>query len=432
MKQLLALCLLLVNAISNVQVYVIFNGVIENIGTFSITGSTRLNPQSSQATCNKERVATVKSIVPAMSTPLASIFGSGFLVVVPVLASAVGPYAGVAMAVVALVAFLVGGIVRHNILCAEPVLEKSENQFTVVVERISDLALVAAYVVSVCLYIHILSTFVLVSFELDTDLNKSILTSIVIAVITIIGLFGGLKPLENLERWALYVTILILFLLLIMFGVYDANQFLTQHYFTLPEMPERSAWEIATIVAGTLIVVQGFETTRYLGKYFDSDTRIRAARWSQYFSLSIYVLFVLLALPIVSVLNGNYVDNSLITLAATASVLLPIPLIVAASLSQFSAAVADTIAAAANMREASQQRINARWGYLFIGVSAMALAWTSSTFEIITLASRAFAFYYLLQCLVAFSVCRNHRERTRFVLIALILGFVLVFAVPAS
>ncbi|HED16451.1 MAG TPA: hypothetical protein ENI64_06555, partial [Gammaproteobacteria bacterium] len=364
-----------------------------------------MNPQSSQATCNKERVATVKSIVPAMSTPLASIFGSGFLVVVPVLASAVGPYAGVAMAVVALVAFLVGGIVRHNILCAEPVLEKSENQFTVVVERISDLALVAAYVVSVCLYIHILSTFVLVSFELDTDLNKSILTSIVIAVITIIGLFGGLKPLENLERWALYVTILILFLLLIMFGVYDANQFLTQHYFTLPEMPERSAWEIATIVAGTLIVVQGFETTRYLGKYFDSDTRIRAARWSQYFSLSIYVLFVLLALPIVSVLNGNYVDNSLITLAATASVLLPIPLIVAASLSQFSAAVADTIAAAANMREASQQRINARWGYLFIGVSAMALAWTSSTFEIITLASRAFAFYYLLQCLVAFSVC---------------------------
>ncbi|NOY16140.1 MAG: hypothetical protein GXP23_04240 [Gammaproteobacteria bacterium] len=375
---------------------------------------------------------TISNIRSAMSTPLASIFGSGFLVVVPILASAVGPYAVFAMAVVAIVAFLVGGIVRHNILCAEPVLAKGNKSFTVIVERLSDLALVGAYVVSVCLYIHILSTFVLANFDLDTDRNKSILTSIIIGVITIIGLFGGLKPLEKLERWALYVTILILAVLLIMFGIYDANQFLAQRQFTFPEIPERTAWEIATIVAGTLIVVQGFETTRYLGKYFDSATRIRASRWSQYFSLSVYVLFVALALPIVPALNGNYADNSLIKLAATASLLLPIPLIVAASMSQFSAAVADTLAAAANIQEASHQRVGTRWGYLFVGVSAMLLAWTSSTFEIIALASRAFAFYYLLQCLVAFSVCRNHLERARFVFIAIILSFVLIFAVPAG
>ncbi len=161
-------------------------------------------------------------------------------------------------------------------------------------------------------------------------------------------------------------------------------------------------------------------------------TRIRASRWSQYFSLSVYVLFVALAQPIVAVLKGEYGDNSLITLAATASLLLPIPLIVAASLSQFSAAVADTIAAAANIQEASQKRVGTRLGYLFVGASAMALAWTSSTFEIIALASRAFAFYYLLQCVVAFSVCRNHWERSRFVFIGLILGFVLIFAVPAG
>ena len=367
-----------------------------------------------------------------MSTPLASIFGSGFLVVVPVLASAVGPYAVFAMAVVALVAFFVGSIVRHNILCAEPVLAKGHKPFTVAVERLSDLALVAAYVVSVCLYIHILSSFVLTGFELDSTFNKSLLTTMIIAVITVIGLFGGLKPLEKLERWALYLTLLILAVLLVMFASYDANQYLAQRHFTLPDMPERSAWEIATIVAGTLIIVQGFETTRYLGEHFDSATRIRASRWSQYFSLSIYVLFVALAQPVVAVLNGNYASNSLITLAATVSLLLPLPLIVAASLSQFSAAVADTLAAAANMQEASRQRIGARWGYLFVGVTAMALAWSGSTFEIIALASRAFAFYYLLQCLVAFSVCRNHRERARFVFIGFVLAFVLIFAVPAG
>ena len=389
--------------------------------------------QPDQKACNVETsIVTTRSIIPAMSTPLASIFGSGFLVIVPILASAVGPYAILAMAVVAFVAFLVGSIVRHNILCAEPVLAKGSNLFTVYVERLSDFALVAAYVISVCLYVHILSAFVLASFELDSAFNKSLLTTIIISIITIIGLFGGLKPLEKLERWALYITLAILALLLLLFAVYDVNQFIGQQHFTLPEMPQRSAWDIATIVAGTLIVVQGFETTRYLGKSFDSSTRIRASRWSQYFSLSIYVLFVTLAQPIVPVLNGTYNDNSLITLAATASLLLPLPLIIAASMSQFSAAVADTLAAAANIQEASQQRFDTRWGYLLVGTSAMALAWSSSTFEIIALASRAFAFYYLLQCLVAFSVCNNIRERIHFIFIALILVFVLLFAVPAG
>lgn len=391
------------------------------------------NHQSDKHSCNnQENTTTARKIFPAMSTPLASIFGSGFLVVIPILASAVGPYSILAMLVVAFVAFLVGTIVRHNILCAEPILAKGSNKFTLFVERLSDIALVIAYVISVSLYIHILSSFVLTSFELDSAFNKSLLTSVIIGVITGIGLLGGLKPLENLERWALYITLVILIIMLILFGIYDAKQFMSQGSFTLPKMPERSAWEIATIVAGTLIVVQGFETTRYMGSTFDAVTRIRAARWSQYFSLSIYVIFVALALPIVASLNGKYDDNSLISIAATASWLLPLPLIIAASMSQFSAAVADTLAAAANMQEASQKRIGTRWGYLLVGVAAIALSWTGSTIEIIALASRAFAFYYLLQCLVAFSVCSNTRERIRFAFIAIILSFVLLFAVPAA
>jgi len=391
-----------------------------------------LNQKSNQPTCQLENSSTTRKIVPAMTTPLASIFGSGFLVVVPVLASAVGPFALPTMVVVAVIAFLVGSIVRHNILCAESVLSKGSKRYTSLLERLSGIALVAAYVVSVCLYVHILSAFVLAYFEMDTVFNKSLLTTVIIGAITIVGVLGGLDPLERLERWALYVTLIILIALLIAFAIFDVNQFLAQGKFVLPVMPDRSAWEIATIVAGTLIIVQGFETTRYLGESYDAPTRIRASRWSQYFSLSVYVLFVALAQPIVPALNGDYGDNSLIILAATASLLMPVPLIVAASLSQFSAAVADTVAAAANMKEGSRQRIKLRWGYLLVGVAAMALAWSGSTFEIIALASRAFAFYYLLQCLVALSVCRNRRERLYFVVIALVLGFVMVFAVPAG
>ncbi len=374
----------------------------------------------------------MRKIVPAMSIPLASIFGSGFLVIVPILASSVGPYALLAMLVVAFVAFQAGAVVRHNILCAEPVLAAGRKHITLSLERLSDVALVGAYIVSVCLYIHIMSAFVLGAFGMDSDFNKSLLTTLVIGVITTIGVMGGLKPLEKLESWALYVTLFILTLLLVGFAIYDARGFLDSGAFTLPVMPQRSIWEMLTIVAGTLIVVQGFETTRYLGRSFDTWTRILASRWSQYVSLTVYVVFVALALPVVSSLNGKYTDNSLILMAAEVSVLLVTPLIIAAGLSQFSAAVADTLAAAANMVEVTHNRIKQRWGYLLVGVTAMALAWSNSTFEIISLASRAFALYYLLQCFVAFTVCRNHRERARFILVGLALLFVLVFAVPVG
>ncbi|MDQ7002785.1 MAG: hypothetical protein Q9N02_08895, partial [Ghiorsea sp.] len=229
-----------------------------------------------------------------------------------------------------------------------------------------------------------------------------------------------------------YVTLAILMVLLLGFASYDVNHYLNVGGFTMPQMPDRSPWEMITIVAGTLIVVQGFETTRYLGKEFDSQTRIIASRWSQYLSLTVYVVFVALALPVVVILNGDYAENSLILLAAEVSVLLVAPLIIAAGLSQFSAAVADTLAAAANMVEITAGRVNQRLGYLLVGGLAMALAWSGSTFGIITLASKAFALYYLLQCCVGFSVCKNRVARLRFILVGLALLFVLVFAVPAG
>ena len=379
-----------------------------------------------------DRTDGPRRVVPAMSTPLASIFGSGFLVVVPVLASAVGPYATIAMVVVAFVAHQVGAIVRHNIACAEPVLAAKSKRLTVLAERISDVALIGAYVISVCLYVHILSAFVLAGFGADSAFNKSLMTSVIIGVITVIGMAGGLAPLEKLERWALYLTLILLAILLAGFAIFDVGQILRPGAVSLPEWPGRSPWEVATIIAGTLIIVQGFETTRYLSEQFDADTRIKASRWSQYFSLGVYIAFVALAQPLVASLNGEYGENSLIALAGTASVLLPIPLIIAATLSQFSAAVADILAAAANLREASHGRIAPRWGYLVLGIAAMALAWNGSTFAIIALASRAFAFYYLMQCVVAFSVCRNSAERARFAGIGIILIFVLIFAVPAG
>jgi len=374
-----------------------------------------------------------KKLAVATSTPLASIFGSGFLIIVPILAGAVGKYSVFAMAGVCTLAYAVGSVIRYNINNAEPVLSAGKPPKAILfLERTSDFALILAYVISVTLYLHILSAFVLGGMHADTELNENLLTSAIIFVITVIGIIKGLNMLENLEQWSLFITLLIIVVLIIGFAHFDWIAWNSTSGITLPKALDHTPWEILTIVAGTLIVVQGFETTRYLGNIYDSEIRVRASRLSQIISTTVYIVFVALALPIVNTLNGQYDDNSLIKLAGVASSLLVVPLIVAAALSQFSAAVADTLAASGDMQEVAQGRLKVRWGYLLIGVGAIALTWLANTLEIIALASRAFAFYYMLQCFVAISVSKSSVKRAGMAIVAAALGFITVFAVPAG
>lgn len=399
------------------------------LDTMQLTGyPRRMSERFDSATKDRQTNPTLAATV----TPLASIFGSGFLIIVPILAGSVGPWSVLAMAGVCMLAYLVGEVIRFNIRYAEPVLDQSPSEWTLSFERASDLALVLAYVISVCLYLHILSAFVLGGAGLDTGINEDLLTTTIIVVITLIGVVRGLGMLEALESWSLYATFLIIALLLAGFAVHDWNAWQSPKGIIWPDMPQHTAWNILTVVAGTLIVVQGFETPRYLGEEFDAHTRVRASRYSQMISTAVYLAFVALAMPVVHTLAGNFGDNSLIKLATAMTPLLLLPVVAAAALSQFSAAVADTLAATGNMEEVTHRHIKERAGYIIIGAGAVALTWSADTFEIVAFASRAFAFYYLLQCLVAMSVSRGLWQRAGFLLVAGLLGFVAVFAVPAG
>ncbi len=54
------------------------------------------------------------------------------------------------------------------------------------------------------------------------------------------------------------------------------------------------------------------------------------------------------------------------------------------------------------------------------------------TLTILALASPAFAFYYLLQCFVAFGISKSGAQRVGLLLLAAVLAFITVFAVPAG
>jgi hypothetical protein len=123
-------------------------------------------------------------------------------------------------------------------------------------------------------------------------------------------------------------------------------------------------------------------------------------------------------------------------LAATA---LPLMLIIAAIMSQFSAAVADTVGAGCLVTENSSGKLTNNSCYFAVSLCAILLVWTANLLEIISFASRAFALYYLLQCFVALVVSYHHHDhkwrhlhRAYFSFIGVILALIVMFAIPAE
>jgi hypothetical protein len=374
---------------------------------------------------------TRKHLRHARVTPLASIFGSGFLVIVPILNAAVGPYSVVAMAIVCALAYAMGSVIRFNIRHAEPLLESGEPSARVLrYERTANLALVLAYAISVCLYIHILAAFLLGGLGINTPFRENIVTVIIVAAIGLLGRFRGLDMLLIMEKWALRVTGVLVLLMVAMFAIFDWRAF-TTHTVQWPVFPKQDLWTILTVVGGTLIVVQGFETSRYLGAEYDRELRIRSCRSSQIVSTIIYLVFVAAATPMMHFLGSEVQDNGLLILAAKAATWLPIALVSAAVLSQFSAAVADVVGGGGTVKETTQGRVDERQAYVLICGIAIILAF-ASTLTILSFASRAFAFYYFLQCLVAVCVTKNTLQKVLISLLAVVLAFITLFAVPAG
>ncbi len=374
-------------------------------------------------------MATKHNILAATATPLASIFGSGFLVIIPVLAQASGPWMVMAMTLVAAFAYAVGAVIRFNIQYAEPVLAQQASKSTATAERVADLAVVAAYVISITLYIEIMAAFLLHGLAIDSPRNEAITTTVVVALIVGIAISKGLEALTKLESLALLFTFALITAIIIGFAIYDLQ---ADHYVPVAS-PKLTLWQSVTVIAGTLIVVQGFETPRYLGEQYDAATRIASSRWSQIISSVIYLLFVALSLPLLHELQGDFGDSSLIQLVGfTVIPFLGLGVVIAAVLSQFSAAVADTITAEGNVTELSANRIKAPMIYLGIGLLSVTLAWFADTFQLIALASKAFAFYYLMQCVVAWTVAKGVIAKLMIGLVALGLVFIVLFAVPAG
>jgi hypothetical protein len=377
----------------------------------------------------------------ATLTPLSSIIGSGFLIIAPLLASVVGAYSPLAVTAIVVLAYAIGGVIRFNIIHAEPLLhDRTAHPVIYRIDLLANTALSFSYVTAVAFYLSLLSSFLLtyIGFENSPNLERTLTTTIIL-FIAITGFIRGLGGLEKLEAYSMSLQLSIVAALLIGILVYDYNFIQAERSLSF-DLQERDWITKICILSGILLVVQGFETSRFLGEKYNAEIRVRTMRRAQLISGSLYVVSVIALMPIVQHLNlANVQIVEIVSATGLAATALPFMLIVAAIMSQFSAAVADTVGAGCLASESSNQKLSCNSGYLVVSALAILLVWTADLLEIISVASRAFAVYYLLQCVVAIIASQYHYEhkahrlhQARFATVAAILAFIVIFAAPAK
>ena len=345
----------------------------------------------------------------ATVTPLASIMGSGFLVSAPLLGGIVGNLALVCMAALLLLAYLVGGAIRFNIRHFEPIENEGWGP-TQTLAFLSRMALAGAYFVSISYYLQLLAAFLLSGFGAENTVAPSVISSALLLIIAGIGMWRGLAELGSVEKYAVSLNLGMIAALIVALAVYNGKLMIGGTW-ALPPVSSDVDLNDLRVLLGLLIVVQGFESSRYLGTEYPANERIATMRLAQIISSVIYLSFIALVTVLFHDGMGGDV-TAIIGMSRPVALVLPVLLAVAAIGSQFSAAVADTEGAGGLIEDITHRKLPVRYAYLLILAATIFLTWQTNVNEIIAYASRAFAFYYCLQCCVAFLVAREQKDRS--------------------
>ncbi len=368
-------------------------------------------------------------------TPLASIIGSGFLVAAPLLYENFGNLALPAMIVINLFAISVGEAIRTNIRHFDVLRDKLNGQAPhwAFLEHLSNLALGVSYIISIAFYIALLSGFALNSFHLYNGLGIRVLSTLVLAYIGWTGYRGGLHGMEKLEKVAVNLKMSIIGGLIVMLVAYNLEFDGRELVFPSPEI----GWHSLRVLGGMLLITQGFETVKYLGAEYDPGPRVRAMWVAQIVAAVVYIIFVPLVavlMPGVKIIN----ETAIIEIVEKAAWGFGMILSAGAMFSQFGAAVADTVGTGGLLERETRGRLPEKRAYAIVTVIAILLIWAYDVFSVLTLASRAFAFYYGLQTLIAIGVMwhqpPSYGRTLRLVLfpiLVVVLFFITIAAVPA-
>jgi len=368
----------------------------------------------------------------AMTTPLASIIGSGFLVLGPILDAAYGKYAPLVMALLCAGAYGYGTAIRYNIIAIETTGRRL-NKLSDQLETAASWSLGFAYIISVAYYLNLFGAFGVSLTSVDDPAHAKLLSSATFVIILFVGWTRGFKSLEHMEYVAVTTKLAIIAGLLVGLSVYFYSK--AADGGLVFNAPQKTGWSSITLAFGLIVTVQGFETSRYLGADYDSKTRVQSMRWAQVISSLIYMTYILLLAYVFERGELKLTETAIVDMMGIVAPILPALLVAAALAAQFSAAVADTSGSGGLISEQTANLVSPRMAYALLAGIGLLLTWTADVFQIISYASRAFAIYYALQASIAALTAwkaRTHGRSACFAGLAVIGVLIVFFGQPVE
>jgi hypothetical protein len=358
----------------------------------------------------------------------------GFLAVIPLIVMVMGLDAVFFVAAVVVVAYLMGAVMRFNIAHLPPT--GAEQGLLRRLVPTGSYVLAAAYAINIAYYLQLLAVLALAAFDQSSGLATNLIVTAVLAAIGIVGFIAGIAKLNALGERTVPFNLAIVGAFLVGLVVFNLQELVAGDW-ALPDIEGKTDTESIRKVLGTLVIVQGFEISLYLGNLYPVELRNRTMRYAQLISALIFVA----TFALLTVLFDTPTDvegvGAVIDISAVVSNWLPWILIIGAIGSQLSASVSNTGGGGSLLVETVGPRLQPRYSYQLIVVPAIVLTWLTDVGQVISLASRAFGAYYVVHCLIGIRLRLNQPASASrnwhivgYAAMAVIMGIIAVFSIP--
>lgn len=363
----------------------------------------------------------------ATVVPLANIMDIGFVAMAPIIVHITGLDSPLTMAGLCGLGYSMGWVMRYNIRRFEPVSGEPGHLRTTA--RAAQWALIIASMVNVAYYLQLMGDAVIYPFDLgvDSPLPTIIAVGSLIAL-GVIGYFFGLTKLNQLGQRTTAFNLAAVTAIIVGFLAYNASVAMAGNWY-LPDYNPPLTPESTRKLLGFFALVQGFEASRYLTEQYSAERRIRTMRIAQIIATVAFILFPASALILFAEVRPEPTPEAVLFIAAAASPVLPWLALALAIGSQASASVNAIASRSDVMRELSDNQIPRRLTFPLLAAGAIAVVLVTDVFSAVAAASRVFALFFALQCLLALVLARRYNEWPQFVGIALVGIAMLLIAV---
>jgi hypothetical protein len=368
----------------------------------------------------------------AMVVPLSNIMDVGFIIMAPAIVLLAGYGAPLVMLGICLVAIAAGFAIAYNIRHYEPI-EQTDDRVNLV-GHAARWALTFASVINIAYYTLVLVTLFLWPLDLYSERNLAIVGSVLLSGLIVVGLAGGMDRLNNLANKTAAFNISAVVAIVVAFGVYNLQETLAGRAI-FPPVDTVIDSEAFRQIIGLFAIVQGFEAARYIGGRFAGGMRITTMRFAQIISSAVFVALLAFVLILFVQVESDFSGSSIFIVADEVGDAMPWLILVAALGSQMSAIIGATMSRSDMLvdHKVIRRDVSRRATFLILLVPAIAVFLLADVAMAVTLASRVFATYFVLQAVIAWIIARrkgNWAALAGFTGIGAVMSTIAIFGLP--